>query len=206
MNLITISREFGSGGRELGKRLADALEYAYYDREILTALAEDTRMDPDYLERVLEQGTFSSMYPVTFGRTFSYHTSRTTELLARQTKLLRMLADKHNCVLVGRNANVILEDRHPLRIFVYADMATKIKRCRAREQSGTLLTDQEYEKQIRRVDKQRAKTHALLCPYPWGDVRGYDLCINTSGVEIKEMIPSICAYAAKWFEREGAGV
>ena len=55
--------------------------------------------------------------------------------------------------------------------------------------------------QIRRVDKQRAKTHALLCPYPWGDVRGYDLCINTSAVEIKEMIPSICAYATKWFER-----
>lgn len=201
MNIITISREFGSGGREVGKRLADALEYAYYDREILTALAEDTRMDPDYLEHILEQGTFTSMYPVTFGRTFSYHTTRASDLLARQTKLLRTLADKSNCVMVGRNANIILEERKPLRIFVYADMDAKIKRCREREKSGTLLSDQEYETQIRRVDKQRAKTHSLLCPYPWGDVRGYDLCINTSSVEIKDIIPSICAYAKKWFDR-----
>lgn len=201
MNIITVSREFGSGGREVGKRLADTLQYAYYDREILTALAEDTRMDPDYLEQVLEQGSLGSVYPVTFGRTFSCHTNHTADLLARQTRLIRMLAAKGNCVLVGRNANVILDEFQPLRIFVYADMETKIHRCRERETSGNLRSDQEYEKRIRRVDKQRAKTHALLCPYPWGDVRGYDLCINTSGVSIKEMIPSICAYAKKWFER-----
>lgn len=201
MNIITISREFGSGGREVGKRLADTLEYAYYDREILTALAEDTRMDPDYLEQILEHGSLGSIYPATFGRTFSYHINHTSDLLARQTRLIRMLAAKGNCVLVGRNANVILDEFQPLRIFVYADMETKIHRCRERETSGLLYSDQEYEKQIRRVDKQRAKTHALLCPYPWGDVRGYDLCINTSGVSIKKMIPSICAYAKTWFEQ-----
>lgn len=201
MNIITISREFGSGGREVGKRLADALGYAYYDREILTALAEDTRMDPEYLERALEQGSFGVLYPVTFGRTFSYHTSHASGLLARQTNLLRMLAEKGNCVLVGRNANVTLEEYRPLRLFIYADMETKIRRCREREKSGALFSDREYEKQIHRVDQQRAKLHALLCPYPWGDVRGYDLCINTSDLEIKEMIPSICAYAKKWFKR-----
>ena len=172
MNIITISREFGSGGREVGKRLADALGYAYYDREILTALAEDTRMDTEYLERALEQGSFAALYPVTFGRTFSYHTGHASGLLARQTKLLHMLAAKDHCVLVGRNANVVLEEYRPLRLFVYADMETKIRRCRERETNGVLRSDQEYEKQIRRVDKQRAKLHAMLCPYPWGDVRG----------------------------------
>lgn len=201
MNIITISREFGSGGREVGKRLADALGYAYYDREILTALAEDTHMDPDYLEQVLERGPLGSLYPVTFGRTFSCQANHAADLLARQTKLLRVLAAKQNCVLVGRNANVILEEYRPLRLFVYADMEAKIRRCREREINGILRSDQEYEKQIRRVDKQRAKTHALLCPYPWGDVRGYDLCMNTSGVSIKDMIPPVCAYAEKWFAR-----
>lgn len=201
MNIITISREFGSGGREVGKRLADALEYTYYDREILTALAEDTCMDPEYLERVFEQGALGSLYPISFGRTFSYPITHTPALLARQTELIRMLAAKGNCVLVGRNADVILSEFRPLRMFVYADMQAKIRRCRERETSGILHSDQEYERQIRRIDKQRSKTHSLLCPYPWGDVRGYDLCINTSTVIIKEMIPSICAYAKKWFER-----
>ena len=201
MNIITISREFGSGGREVGKRLADALEYAYYDREILTALAEDTRMDPDYLEQVLEQSSLASIYPVTFGRTFTFHTNHASDLLARQARLIRMLATKGNCVLVGRNANVILDEFQPLRIFVYADMEAKIHRCRERETNGLPHSDQEYEKQIRQINKQRAKTRALLCPYPWDNVRGYDLCINTSRVSIKKMIPSICAYAKTWFEQ-----
>lgn len=106
----------------------------------------------------MEQGSFGSMHPLTFGRTFSYHTSHDSDLLARQTKMLCMLVDKGNCVLVGRNANVISGEFHPLRIFVYADMETRLHDCRERETSG-------------RVDKQRAKTHALLCP--WGDIRGY---------------------------------
>lgn len=71
MNVITISREFGSGGREVGKRLADALGYAYYDREILTALAESTEMEETYLEHILERGAAAPPYPLAFGRTFS---------------------------------------------------------------------------------------------------------------------------------------
>lgn len=70
MNVITISREFGSGGREVGKRLADALGYAYYDREILTALAESTEMEETYLEHILERGAAAPPYPLAFGRTF----------------------------------------------------------------------------------------------------------------------------------------
>lgn len=71
MNIVTISREFDSGGREVGKRLADALGYAYYDREILTAMARATEMDKSYLERILEQGVAAAQYSVVFGRTFS---------------------------------------------------------------------------------------------------------------------------------------
>ena len=71
MNIITISREFGSGGREVGKRLADALGYGYYDREILTAMARSTEMEESYLEQILERGAATPQYPLILGRTLS---------------------------------------------------------------------------------------------------------------------------------------
>lgn len=204
MNIITISREFGSGGRELGKRLADALGYDYYDREILTALAEATKMEESYLEGILEQGAAAARYPVAFGHTFSqlsYFSNRTASLLSKQTELIKKIAEKGNCVIVGRNANVILAEKKPLRIFVYAEMGSRIQRCKERETEDTARSDKEYEKQIKEVDKLRAKNHDLLCSYRWGDMRGYDLCINTSYLEIKKMIPAVAQYTKEWFEK-----
>ena len=90
MNIITISREFGSGGRELGKRLAEALGYAYYDREILSMLAEQTDLNEDYLERTLEENSLTNLYPITIGQTFSimpnYFADQSTALLTYQTQ------------------------------------------------------------------------------------------------------------------------
>ena len=138
MNIITISREFGSGGRELGKRLAEALGYAYYDREILTMLAEQTDLDENYLEHTLEQGSFSSLYPITIGQTLSvlpnYMAEHSTALLQKQTALIKQLAGKSNCIIVGRNADIILRERSPLRIFVHADLAARIDRITLEEE------------------------------------------------------------------------
>lgn len=201
MNIITISREFGSGGREVGKRLADALGYTYYDREILTILAEKTQLDANYLDKVLEVGPLVQQYPILFGRTFSILPYLSNpSLLANLTKMMKKIAISEHCVIVGRSANVILEEYNPLRIFVYADMPSKIQRCRQRETEKTPQTDGEYEKKIRQVDKQRAKNHNMLSTYEWGDMRGYDLCLNTSSVNIKGMIPSLSEYCKKWFE------
>jgi cytidylate kinase len=202
MNIITISREFGSGGREVGKRLADALGYGYYDREILTAMAQSTEMKESYLEQILEQGAATPQYPLIFGRTLSqvsYFSNLSTTLLAKQTELIKKIAQKGNCVIVGRNANVILAEQNPLRIFVYAELESRIQRCRERETENMNRTDNEYEKQIKEVDKLRAKNHDFLCPYRWGDMRGYDLCLNTSYLEIKKIIPSVAQYATQWF-------
>lgn len=202
MNIITISREFGSGGREVGKRLADALGYAYYDREILTAMAESTEMDESYLERILEQGAVAAQYPIAFGRTFSqvsYLSNLSGTLMGKQTALIKTIAQKGNCVIVGRNANVIFDEQKPLRIFVYAELESRIQRCKERETENLPRSDKEYEKQIKEVDKLRAKNHDLLCSYRWGDMRGYDLCLNTSYLEIKKIIPSVAQYATEWF-------
>ena len=206
MNIITISREFGSGGRELGKRLAKALGYAYYDREILSMLAEQTDLNEDYLERTLEENSLTNLYPITIGQTFSimpnYFADQSTALLTKQTNLIKALAAKSNCVIVGRNADIILRDQNPLRIFVHADMEARIARCRRRDTDDANLTDKQFEKKINQIDKNRSKTHSILSPYKWGDRRGYELCINTTAITIKDVVPSLSAYAEKWFEIE----
>lgn len=202
MHIITISREFGSGGRELGKRLAEALGYAYYDREILTMLAERTDLDEAYLAHTLEENAPSALFPITIGQTFSvlpnYQAEYSTQLLQKQTALIKELATKSDCVIVGRNADIILREQDPLRLFVHADMEARIARCRRREVSGEDFTDKEYEKKIRQVDKNRAKTHRILATYDWGDHRGYDLCINTTHVTVRDIIPALAAYARTW--------
>lgn len=206
MNIITISREFGSGGRELGKRLAEALGYAYYDREILTMLSEQTDLNEEYLERTLDENSLANLYPITIGQTFSimpnYFADQSTALLTEQTNLIKSLAAKSNCVIVGRNADVILRDQKPLRIFVHADMEARIARCRHRGTIDAELSDKQFEKKINQIDKNRGKTHSILSPYKWGDRRGYELCINTTTIKIRDVIPSLAAYAEKWFEIE----
>lgn len=206
MKIITISREFGSGGRELGKRLADALGFQYYDREILTILAEETALDENYIENILENRTTSSLFSITTGRTFSMlpvmGTDQNAELLSKQTGLIKSLAARSDCVIVGRNADVILADERPLRIFVHADMEARIARCRRRETEDRNLTDKAFEKKIRQIDKQRAKTHALLSSGEWGASSDYELCLNTTQIDIKDLVDVVELFAEKWFEGE----
>ena len=202
MGVITISREFGSGGREVGKRLADALGYAYYDREIVTAIAQKHQMDEGYVARALEGGLFQSM-PLHFGRTFSYTTMlpHTTELFVEQHKVLKELAAKGNCVIVGRASGVVLEQYDPFKLFVYADMPSKVSRCRQRAENGETLNDREMERKIKRIDAERARYHGLFSDIPWGDKAGYHLCVNTTGAEIKAMVPALAAYISGYIER-----
>lgn len=196
MNIITISREFGSGGRELGKRLADLLGYSYYDREIITAIAEKHNFAESYVENVLE-GNIPFSAPVTFGRTFSYTDptgQQAIQLLSSQCRFLKDAAEKGNCVIVGRCANIILEDFEPFNIFVYADTESKLERCRSRAPEGENLKDNELKRKIRQIDAGRAKHQRFLSDKKWGAKEGYDLCINTSGKVIKEIAPAIAEY------------
>ena len=198
MKIITISREFGSGGRELGKRLADILGYAYYDREIIAAIAENKELDEGYVENVLEKGLLNS-YPLKYGRTFSSASvmaqKNMTKILVEQQKIIKDIALKGNCIIVGRSANVILREYTPLNLFVYADMESKIERCRKYADEEEKLNEKELIRKIKQVDKGRARHHELLTNMRWGNKEGYDLCINTTALEIKELAPVIAEYA-----------
>ena len=205
MGIITISREFGSGGRELGKRLADELGYAYYDKEIVTAIAEKHQLDEHYVSYALEGGSFRN-FPVHFGRTFSYTPAlmaSETHLFAEQNRLLREFAAAGNCVVVGRAADVILREYSPFNLFVYADMPSKIKRCQERAQDDEHLSAREMEKRIKRIDADRKRYHGLISEIPWGDRRGYHLCVNTTDREIKALVPAVAQYVRIWFEERG---
>lgn len=203
MNIITISREFGSGGRELGKRIADILGFSYYDREIITAIAEKHDYDENYVETMLES-RFPFSMPITYGRTFSYTDAtgqQAIELLSSQYKLLRDFASKGNCVIVGRSANIILEEFDPLNIFVYADMESKMKRCRERAPENENLRDFEMKRRIKQIDTGRAKHQKFLTDQKWGDKEGYHLCVNTSGLDIKSISPVIADFAKGYFDK-----
>jgi len=203
MQIITIGREFGSGGRELGKRLADELGFAYYDKEILTAVAQQSGLNEEYIEMMNDRG-ISKHYHITYGRTFSsgftvQYQRNKTELLLKQQKILKDLVQKGDCVVVGRGADVILEEYHPFNLFIYASMSSKVSRCRKYADKNEKLTVRELEAKIQQVDRSRKQYYELLKGEKWGSKENYHLCINTTGMEIKKMIPGVAGYVQNWF-------
>ncbi len=188
--VITVSRQFASGGRELGKRLADELGYKYYDKEIITEIANSTCLNEGYVEKILESGGFAN-FAFSFAHSMplaSAAPNTVTDVLVAQQKVIRAIAKKENCVIVGRCADVIASEYNPFRIFVYADTRSKINRCRARADANEKLSDKQMLKSFKEIDRGRAKLHDLLSSTPWGDCDGYDLMINTSSIEIKNII------------------
>lgn len=202
--IITISREFGSGGREAGKRLADALHCAYYDSEIEASIAQNMDLDEGFIARSIGNGALTNI-PLHFGRTIasSYLYKQQVDILVEKRRVLRQIAAASDCVIVGRAADVILEDLAPFKLFVYASMDHKLARCRRYEETSRLDSPKALEKEIRQVDARRAKYHGMFSPVKWGDQANYHLCINTTGLEIKQLIPHLAGYAQAWFAMHG---
>ncbi len=186
--LITIGREFGSGGRELGRRLADELGIAYYDNEILEEIIKETPYSKAYVQEICESRP-AALYPIHYGVSWA-HTNvslnQTMDVYAKQNEVLHKLADKSSCVIIGRAGDYILKDHHPFRIFVYADMDSKIKRCRERNEDKN-ITDKEIVKHIKKIEKGRKSFYEFYTNTKWGDRSHYDLMINTSGQDIKKL-------------------
>lgn len=204
MKIITISREFGSGGRELGKRLADILGFDYYDREIITAITKNCGLNENYVENILENHGWQNV-PITFHSTLnapSYAQSDKVQLLLEQKHVLEEIAEMgKDCVVVGRNADLLLKKYQPLNLFVCSSKEAKIKRCMERTANGETLTEKDLLAQMKRIDKERAKTRELILGAPWGKKESYHLTINTAGMDIKELAPAIANFASRWFGR-----
>ena len=205
MRIITISREFGSGGRELGKRLSDISGCDYYDSEIIAAVARKSGMDPHYVENTLRDHGWRNQ-PISFRGTLhssAYVQSSKITLLLEQKKAIEEIALLgKDCVIVGRNADIILQEYHPFNIFVCADAQARIRRCRERAGEKENLSDKELLRKIKQIDKIRSQTRELISASEWGKTDAYHLTVNTSGWEIRELAPAVAEYADCWFRRK----
>ena len=205
MRIITISREFGSGGRELGKRLADLMGYDYYDSEIIAAVAQKSGMDEKYVENTLSNHGWQN-HAITFRGTLgssAYMQASKINLLLEQKKVIEEIASMgKDCIIVGRNADMILKEYHPFNIFVCATTDAKLKRCIERAPEGEKLTEKELLRKMKEIDKTRSQTRVLMAGSVWGQRDAYHLTVNTTDWEIKELVPQVAAFASCWFGRK----
>ena len=194
--IITIGREFGSGGRELGRRLAEELGFEYYDKEIVTEVAKRTSLSESYVRSVIERKPHQ-LYPITIGKSIAYvgdyQFTQMQSVYQAQDSIIKDLAGKANCVIVGRCADYILREQNPYRIFVYADFASRLRRCLERAGEGEGITEKEMKQRINEIDKGRAKYYDFYTGQKWGAKENYDLLVNTSDKDIKSLVKGLAA-------------
>lgn len=205
--LITIGRQFGSGGRELGRRLADDLGIAYYDKEILLEIEKRTPYSLNYIENVSEDRPVV-LPPISYGNSFlayrDINMEQSNDIHSVQVGIMKEVAQKSSCVIIGRGADYVLRDFHPFRIFVYADMDSRIERCKKREKDGEKLTDKQLLKYIRSIDKKRKNFYDFYTGVEWGQKENYDLMINTTNVDIKQLAKHLADFIKTNNEEEKA--
>ncbi len=184
--------------------MADILGFDYYDSEIITAVAQKSGFEESYVENVLDDHGWQK-FPVTFGGTigsYAYVNSVKIDLLLEQKKVIEEIASLgKDCVIVGRNADVLLAEHKPFSVFVCAESESKVKRCMERAPEGEKLTEKELLKRMKQIDKQRAQTRAILSGSEWGQRDVYHLTVNTTGWNIKELAQAVADYADRWFGR-----
>lgn len=206
MKIITISREFGSGGRELGKMIAEKLGIAYYDREIITAIAKNQELEEEFVANMIDRDLWKTI-PLKFHNSFDkVNTAEITQqdLLKEEQRVLEEIAAKgKDCVIVGRHADYRLKDYKPFRIFVCADLDTRIDNCLLYEETGGADTIKKIAKNIQKIDKTRARNTAIVTGIEWGNPANYELTINTTNWDLDVLAPSIADVATKWFESHG---
>lgn len=185
-NIITITRQFGSGGREVGKRLADILSLPYYDKEILTKIADESGLSREYIEKHSTKITHS--YPISVGRTFvaAPITSLSDQIFTTQAKIIRELAETESCIIVGRCGDFFLKELNPLSININASIEARLQRCYEKGSDDVHLTEKEMKAKILGVDKARKKYYEYYTGQKWHAAENYSVSISTSKFGVKE--------------------
>ena len=175
--IITISREFGSGGRFIGEEVAKKLGIAYYDKNIISQIAEKSGLSPDYIQESAELSPKKGLFAYALaGRDI---TGRSVEDMVYETqrKVILELARKEPCVIIGRHADYILKDRDDApNVFIHGDMLEKIQRISQLYR----VTEQEAVKMMADTDKRRMTNYNFYTDQKWGKASNYTLCLNSS--------------------------
>ena len=183
MKIITISREFGSGGRELGKRLAEELGIHCYDHEIIELIAKEHGFDERYVANISEK-CIEAAYPTTIGHRFAMPPVQIMDqgfqVAAAQQQIIENFAKQGDCVIVGRCGDYVLRDRKDvLRVFVYAPKEWRL--AYGKENNMLQAKDEKGIKdEIDKTDRNRAAYYNYYTQNRWGDAHNYDLAINAA--------------------------
>ena len=175
--IITISREFGSGGRFIGEEVAKKLGIAYYDKNIISQIAEKSGLSPEYIQENAELSPKKGMFAYALaGRDI---TGRSVEDMVYETqrKVILELAEKEPCVIIGRNADYILKDRDDvLNVFIHGNLPEKIQRIMGLYN----VEEKEAVKMMADTDKRRLSNYNFYTDQKWGKASNYTLCLNSS--------------------------
>lgn len=195
-SIITISREFGSGGHSIGEAVAKKLGYRFFDRELVNQVAERSGFSPEFIE---ESGEYASaknslLFAIATANQYTMNgISMLDKLYIEQTKIIEEIAQEGSCVIVGRCADYILREyRDCLHVFIHADMKSRTKRIVER------FGEQERpaEKRLNEKDQRRKVYYKNYTGRTWGQAQNYDLCLN-SGVLGSERCVELIAAACK---------
>lgn len=189
--IITISREFGSGGRFIGEQVAKKLGIAYYDKNLISQIAEQSGLSPEYIQEKAELSPRKGLFAYALaGRDI---TGKSVEdmVYEAQRNIILALAEKEPCVIIGRNADFILKDRDDvINIFIHGEMKEKSKRiCELYD-----VDEKEAVKMMTDVDKRRATNYSFYTEQKWGKASNYTLTLNSSvlGYDLCEEMITMC--------------
>ena len=175
--IITISREFGSGGRFIGEEVAKKLGMAYYDKNVITEIAEKSGLSPEYIQEKAELSPKKGLFAYALaGRDI---TGKSVEdiVYEAQRKVILELVEKEPCVIIGRNADFILKDRDDvLNVFIHGNMPEKMQRISCLYN----VSGQEAVKMMADTDKRRLANYNFYTEQKWGKASNYTLCLNSS--------------------------
>lgn len=193
--VISISREFGSGGRMIGKKLAARLGIPCYDRTLIQKTAEKSGLSPEFIARAEERARSRLHLPLSsMGPGVSTYTQQgvpvSLQAFFAQSEVIRELADEGPCVIVGRCSDYVLGERPEcLKVFIHGDLPDRVTRCAEEYHiSAPNMTDR-----VKEIDRGRANYYNYYTEFNWGEMRRYDLTINSSVTGIEGAVELIAA-------------
>ena len=180
--IITISREFGSGGKYIGILVAKKLGIPCYDRDIIEKIAEESGFVDEFIKRVTEYAPSKSIFAYSFVGRSATGESIEDKIFAIQEKVIRELADKGPCVIVGRSADYILRDYDTLDVFIYAPTDDKIKRTMRFKNVGERVA----KKLVKETDKKRSINYKYYTGKNWGEREIYTVMLNSTDLGVEK--------------------
>ena len=198
--IITIAREYGSGGIPFASLLSERLGIPYHDRSVIADIAARTSFSEDYVQRIVERKPqpLLPLLSTVHGPAIvdGYAPLPASSVYQAQREAVLMLADRGPCIIVGRCADYILRERAPLRLFLYADLESRVRRCLAAAPVDGKPSEREMRQTIQRMDRERSKYYNFFTGETWGDPHRYDLCLNTSGTDLAPLVAAAAALLA----------